>query len=117
MRRRKRTPSRPSCRAYSSTNPGRCRHWRTAGCTCGIRATFCAWTCDGSRNEHSPLFPQAETAEEGVGVVAGAGAFGERLELLDVAAAKDDVIREQCGLQTGHHVGDSLAPLAFAAPL
>src|SRR4051794_7129553 len=58
--------------------------------------------------------PQAEAADEGVGVVAGARARRQFLQLADVAAAQHDVLRLQGGPQPLHHVRDTLPPFLAA---
>src|ERR1043166_9420316 len=56
-------------------------------------------------------FPQSKAASESIGVGAGANAFGERLELLGVAAADHDIVGQQGRLQASNDVGDGFAPL------
>src|SRR5580693_3076402 len=59
--------------------------------------------------------PEPIAALERVGVVAPARALGETLEQLHVAAAQDQILGLQRGLEAGHHVEDVPAPLSLAA--
>src|SRR5262249_57684582 len=59
--------------------------------------------------------PEAKAPEKGACVVAGAAAWRQRIELVDVAAAEDDVLRLERGDEAGD---DGLAvPPPFGGPL
>src|SRR6266545_7838411 len=63
------------------------------------------------------LLPQAKTPEEGVGVVAGPAAWRQPVELVDVAAPEDDVLRLERGDETTDDVLDVAPPLREAVGL
>jgi hypothetical protein len=60
------------------------------------------------------LFPEAVAAEEGVFIFAEAGAGGQGVEFLAVAAAEDDVIGIEGFFEELHDFGNVAAPLFFA---
>src|SRR5258705_7460285 len=60
------------------------------------------------------LFPKAEATDEGVFIFAEAGAGGQGVEFLAVAAAEDDVIGGERFLEKFHDFGDVAAPLFLA---
>lgn len=66
------------------------------------------------RSRPRGLRPQAKSARERIGVVAGAATRRQFLEVFHVAAAQYHVIGLQRGDQTGDHVDDVFAPLLFA---
>src|SRR5262245_9503761 len=55
--------------------------------------------------------PEAKASEKGVCVVAGAAAWRQRIELVDVAAAEDDVLRLERGDEASDDVLDVTPPL------
>src|SRR5262245_64008913 len=55
--------------------------------------------------------PEAKASEKGVCVVAGAAAWRQRIELMDVAAAEDDVLRLERGDEASDDVLDVAPPL------
>src|SRR5262245_30465970 len=55
--------------------------------------------------------PEAKAPEKGVCVVAGAAAWRQRLELVDIAAAEDDVLRLERGDEATDDVLDVASPL------
>src|SRR5262249_35033876 len=57
-------------------------------------------------------FPEAKAPEKGACVVAGAAAWRQRIELVDVAAAEDDVLRLERGDEAGDDVLDVAPPLS-----
>src|SRR5262245_31277659 len=60
------------------------------------------------------VLPQAQTADEGVGIVPQPGSLGKTLELFRVAAADDDVVGLEGGDQAVHDLLDVALP--FLAP-
>ena len=73
-----------------------------------------------SRFASSPLLvagrvPEAESTEEGVGIVAQTAVARKLLQFFGVATAEHDFIRFQRGHQTPHDVGYITAPFLFSA--
>ena len=58
--------------------------------------------------------PEPKAADEGVGVVAGAAAFGKLLQFLDVAAAKHDVISMDLGHEVANDIWNVFPPCLLA---
>src|SRR5208282_2806590 len=61
-----------------------------------------------------PLLPQAEAAEEGMAIAAEPRAGGNAFQLLAVAAAENDIVGFQRGLQFHYDLRHMLAPFLLA---
>ena len=63
------------------------------------------------------FFPQTEAAFKCVCVVTQTTTNGKFFQIGRVAAAKNNLIRNQCGGENFNHIGNGLAPLLFAKAL
>ncbi len=63
------------------------------------------------------MAPEAEGAEEGIGVFAAADAVGKAVQEFGIAPAEDDVVGFERGFQFPHHVHHVAAPLLLAQAL
>src|SRR5438270_6693814 len=63
------------------------------------------------------VFPEAKSADEGIGLVARAATLGELLQLVDVPAPEQHILGLEGGDQACNHVRDIFAPFLLAVPL
>src|SRR5262249_50904233 len=61
------------------------------------------------------LLPETKTSHKSVGVIAGSATGRQLFEILDIAAAEDDVIGLQGSDQLCNHLGDVLPPFLLTS--
>ena len=65
----------------------------------------------------SGVFPEAESSDKGIGVIAGAAAWRQFLELFHVASAQNHVFGFERGRQIGDNLRDIALPLSLSGAL